>query len=126
MVQWEVLLLAAEVPLADTSRGIPGRLQRLRQRDLGILEAACRSGRQDSRQPGTDGQPPREQRDAARRTHRRRRVALREAHAFEGHAVQIRSSNGGMAVTAEVAPAEVVGEDHDDVRKSGGGWRRKL
>ena len=46
-------------------------------------------------------------------------VALREAHALRGQAVEVRRLDLLLAVAAEVAIAQVVGQDENDVGRSG-------
>jgi hypothetical protein len=48
-------------------------------------------------------------------------VGLREAHPLAREGVEVGCLDDRMAVAAEVAPAEVVGEEHEDVRRAGGG-----
>lgn len=51
----------------------------------------------------------------------RRRMHVSEADAFGGQACGVRRQGAGVAVVAlEIAPAEVVAEDADDVRALGG------
>ena len=45
-------------------------------------------------------------------------VGLGEADAFGGEAVEVRSFDPFLAVTAEIAVAEVVGHDENDVRRA--------
>ncbi len=42
-------------------------------------------------------------------------VVVGEAHAFGGHAVQVGRLDEALAVGAEVAVAQIVGQDEDDV-----------
>lgn len=49
---------------------------------------------------------------------------MREAYAFLSHAIQIRRGDIGT-VTTQISKAEVVGQDHDDVRRTGLGVRGK-
>ena len=44
-----------------------------------------------------------------------RDVEVREAHALGGHAVEVGRADARMAVAAQVAVAQIVGEDDDDV-----------
>ena len=49
------------------------------------------------------------------------RIEAGESHPFRGHPVEVGRADAGMAVAAEIAIAEVVGEDDDDVGFFGGG-----
>ena len=62
---------------------------------------------------------PGEQRVARRRAGRRAAVAVGEPQAFLREPVDVRRLDRGRAVAAEVAVAEVVGVDQDDVRRRG-------
>ena len=61
----------------------------------------------------------RHQRRPRRGAERRRAVELRQPRPFGRHAVEVRRFELRMAVAAEVAVAEVVGQDEDDVRAAG-------
>ncbi|MDX2151639.1 MAG: hypothetical protein SFV54_12955 [Bryobacteraceae bacterium] len=52
-------------------------------------------------------------------------VGLGEAHAFGGHAVEVRGLNVSLAVAADVSPGEVIGEDEDDIRLGAGLCRER-
>jgi hypothetical protein len=51
-------------------------------------------------------------------------VGLGEANAFGGEAADVRGADALLAIAFEVAEAEVVGEDEEDVG-AGGGWLRE-
>lgn len=57
------------------------------------------------------------ERASRRCTYRAASIAIGETHPFGGHPVQVGRGEFLLAVTAQVAVAEVVGEDEDDV-----GW----
>ena len=62
------------------------------------------------------GVQARHERGSRGRTHRRARVALREANAFNGHAIQMRRANALLAVTPDIAVAQVIRENENNVR----------
>jgi hypothetical protein len=57
-----------------------------------------------------------EERPAGGRTGRAAGIKLREAHPLRRHPVQVRRWNFLLAVAPEIAPAQVIGEDDEDVR----------
>jgi hypothetical protein len=62
------------------------------------------------------------QRAARRRADRAAGVILREAHAFSRQTVDVRRSESPLPVTAQIAVAQIVSLNEDDV---GSGLRRK-
>ncbi len=56
---------------------------------------------------------------AGRRAYGRAGIGLRKAHPFRGDPVEVRCLHLPGAITAEIAVAEVVGQDQQDVRFSG-------
>lgn len=115
-----------EVPLAVVGRGVPGGAEHLGQRRLPRREALREPGRHALAAAGADG------------------VAARHEGAARGHAVALDvevvqeeplrrervdpgrggSAEGAAAVAAQLAPAQVVGEDEDDIwlGRIGGHW----
>src|SRR5687767_5491946 len=61
------------------------------------------------------------QRAARRRAYRRAGVELREPHSFGGELVEVRRLDVTLAIAAELAEAEIVADDQDDVRRPLGG-----
>ena len=114
----------AEVPFADQSGGVAGVLQRLGQGHFGGGQAAGGDGAEDAElivgHAGADGVASGHESGAARGADLGGGIELREAQAFGGHTIQIRRLDRRVAVAAEVAVAEVVGQDDDDVRLRGG------
>ena len=53
---------------------------------------------------------------AGRCTDRCTRVELRQAHPFSRETIDVRCTDLGLPVAAELAPSEIVGDDEDDVR----------
>jgi hypothetical protein len=73
------------------------------------------------------GMRPVMKRGAARRAARLAAV-IHEAHAFGSKTVEVRrgrAAHGAAAIRAEIAPAHIVGHDHDDVRLSSRGLRER-
>ena len=64
---------------------------------------------------------PRHQRKARGRTDGRVGIRLREAHALGSQAIQVRGGVLGLAVDAEVGPAEVISDNEKDVGSDGCG-----
>ena len=119
----------AEVPLADHAGGVAARLEQLGDRDLvgrQALGARCRAAPSAPRPPATpympaaDRQAAGQERRPARRAHRLHVEAgpllPRRRHGVEPRRADVRAAEG-----AEIAVAEVVGEDDDDVRRRGRG-----
>ena len=112
--------LIAEMPLARERGGVARRAQELGQRDLGRGEAARRArvGRQRvASLVETDA--PRVRRGQDRRARRHAPVAGRveagKADALGGEPRQVRRAVDAGAVDLDVAVAEVVGEEEDEV-----------
>ena len=107
-----------QVPLADQRGRIVG-LQRLGDRP-GVGRQAGGVRRLDDlvRQPRADRIAPGEKPGPRRRADVGRSVEVREARALLRHAVEVGGPDVGRAVAAEIAVAEIVGQDHDDVRRS--------
>ena len=104
-------------PGADESRAVAPLLEQRSEGDgLGgkrLIEARVQVARFHSRQ----------QRRARRRILGTARVKAREADAFSGEPVEIRSFDLRLAVTAQIAIAEIVGQDEDDARTTRCRWR---
>ena len=121
---------AAEVPLADVGGGVPGRLQHPGERgglggeEVGLLARPVPGPRLEvagdppaGRELAGDDPAPR------RRADRGGDIEPGEPDALLRHPVEVRDLGGHAAGTAQVAPAEVVGEDEDHVRPRGLGGR---
>jgi len=118
--------LSAQVPLADACRGITRRLEMLRQRLLfqrqllgPVRREQLRIVRHLPRTPIREMQPRRvlagHQSRARGRAHRACRVSLGEAQAMLRQLIKVRRLIQIAAVAGEVRPAQVVGQDEDDV-----------
>ena len=116
-----------EPPLAHRAGRVAERLQdlgnrqlRARQRPLPFrLKLAVVADR------GVSGMPSRQQHPARGRADGVARVVLREAHAARGERVERRRLDLLLPVAAELAPAEVVGQDEDDVGRRRGALRQR-
>src|SRR4029077_10868211 len=90
-------------------------LEEFRQGDLARAKVYLAA----RRDPGEDAVAMRGAASQDRRPRRRAdcagRVAQRQSNTLLGERVQVRSLYDGVAVAAEVAVAEVVGEEEDDV-----------
>jgi hypothetical protein len=61
------------------------------------------------------GIAPGHQRQPRRRTRRGAGITVHELHALFGHAVEMRRREIRPSVTGQIGPAEIVGEDEDDI-----------
>jgi len=118
---WRVRVFAV-VPFAEDTGAIAVGLEALGNGGLGLFQFAT------GIRPGADAKrmPPREQHRAGGRTHAPAHEVA-QLDALLEQAVNVRRGNGS-AMRAEVAPAEVVGQEIDDVRLCGGGgdgWAAK-
>ena len=113
----QVLRLMAEVPLADAHGLVALRFQQGGERGLGLGETGLIRRHEHVGHAGSGGVAAGEQRRPRRGANGIGGIELREAHALRRHAVQVGRANFG-AVTAEVAIAEIVGVDHDDVGRA--------
>ena len=108
------------MPLADGLRRIALALEGARDGDL--------LGRQAPRRvlclhpvlhiaghAAANGQAPGEQRGAAGRADGSGDVEVREAHALAGHAVEVGRADARMTVATQVAVAQIVGQNDDQV-----------
>jgi len=89
-----------------------GDCRRLRREVIGIAR------HQDEREGGANGDAAGDERGAPRGA-ARLAVVVGEAHPFCRQAIEVRrggTAHGAAAVAAEIAPADVVGHDHHDVR----------
>src|SRR6185436_8671283 len=104
-----------EMPFADDGRGVTGILEALRQEPLAGVEAVTgRAGNDNRLQAIAERIAPGHQGGAGGRTHRLN-VKLRKLRAAPGQRVDVRRLDVRAAVEADVFPAEVVGDDVDDV-----------
>ena len=126
----EIVEQAVEMPLAAMAGRVARALEQSRQRDL------ARAQVRDTAlgDPGVDAvskrRAPREQRRARRTADGAGGVTLRQPHALLRERVEVRRLDDRMAVAREVAVAEVVGEEEDEVglrgeRKTGKEERRE-
>ena len=115
----DTLRLVAEVPFSDDAGRVADLLQRLGQGDLGGRQTVVRVLEEHPLAPAEHPAPqvyaPGQQGRPARRADRGLRVEAGPALALGGHAVEVGRADRRVPVGAEVAVAEVVGEDDDDV-----------
>ena len=110
-----LLVRVAEVPLADDRRLVAGLLEALRHEPFGGVQPVGRDGRNDGGlQAVAEGIAAGHQGRARRRAHRLD-VELRELRAARGQRVDVRRLDVRAAVEADILPAEIVGDDVDDV-----------
>ena len=113
----------AEMPLAHAAGEIARAFEQRRERQPTMLneQRIIRPDRPVTC-PCAPAVAARHQVVAARRADGRRRMSIRESHPLMGQPVDIRGLHFGGPITAEVAVAQIVGEDKDDV----GLWLRDV
>ena len=107
----------AQPPLADDRRAVARRMEHLG--DRGVLRAQGHVAMAPD--PGVPGVLPGHQRGARRGADRAPGIVLGEPDALPGQAVELRRLEPRLAVGAEIAVAEIVGLDQQDVRLPRGG-----
>ena len=112
-----------EVPLADDPRRVARPLQHRGQGLAPRLDDEGGIARQDARPLPSPGIFPREQGVSRRRAGRRRGVRVGEPQALPRQPVDVRRADPRRPVAADVAVAQVVGIDEDDIRRIGGSRR---
>ena len=123
----KVLELVADMPFAELHRIVACLLQILRNGRGLFGEAVGIARSEHGRERGPDRDAAGDERGAARRA-ARLAVVIHEAHAFGSETVEVgrgRAAHGAAAIRAEIAPAHIVGHDHDDVRLSLRGLRER-
>ena len=115
--------LEAEVPFADEPGGIPRVLQELRQRAARRREADVEPsgwgrgvGLEGTFEPHALLIPARQKRRPRRCAHWSVRVELRQPDPFAGEPIEVRGPDVRRTVAAQIAVAQVVGDDEHDVR----------
>ncbi len=119
----------SEVPLADERGRVPARLQHLGEGHFVERQARRRGVHEDAGSAlgagvewlvaidaGANRQTARQERGATGRAHRRSRIEVRPALALGAHPVEMWRSDIRVPVTREIAVAEIVSQDHDDVQ----------
>ena len=114
-----VAVFGAQVPFAHHGGAVALRLERFGERDLLRRQAGLAVGTEHVAHPRADGVAAREEGCAGGGAGRGGRVELGEAHAFGGHLVEVRRANRRVAVARQVAVAEIVGEEDDEVGAAG-------
>ena len=114
----------AEVPLADHARGVAGRLEQFGDGDFRCWQPSCGIREKHSsfgrHHAIADRQPSREQGGAARCADAGTDVEAGPSLALLCHAVEVWRADGGVAVATQIAVAEIVTENHHDVRFGSG------
>ena len=106
-----------QVPLADP-RGVIPRIteQRGDRRPVRLDQRVAVAPQHAPRQPRAPGVPPGEQAVAGRRAHRRRRMSVGQPQALPRQPIEMRCGDPpGRVERADIAVAEIVGQDQDDV-----------
>ena len=123
------------VPFPDERRIISGALNDRRDRGVitrnadglyAITQHLSIANRffQANREPG--GIPSCKKTDAGRRANRCSGIGVREAHPFLREPIQMRRSVIGPTVTTQIAPAEIVGENENNIRTHSRCGRRSM
>ena len=116
----------AEVPLADAGGGVALVLEQARDGEPARLDERRRAALQHAAlQRTAPGVAAGQDAVARGRADGRGTMGVGEDHAFARQAVEVRRADFGFRVeAAQVAVAEVVGEDEDDVGPRGGSGER--
>ena len=113
----------AQMPLADGPGGVAAFLEQFGQRHFAVRQMPRRAIAQHAKlfvaHAAADRIPSGQQRRAAGRADFGRRVEIGEPHPLGRHAIQVRRADAGMPVAAQIAVAQVVGQDENDVRMFG-------
>ena len=117
-----VFLGVADMPFADEAAAVAGGLQGFWDGDRGVVEGedgdvAAGVGAREFGHTDAMRVAAGQERGAGGRAHRRGGAVVRELHALLGEAVEVWRVDL-RAVMTEVSPAEIVGEDHDEVRRA--------
>ena len=106
----------AEMPLADASGDVARPLEQRGERQASLFDQQRVVGPDRAvARPGAPAIAASQQVVAAGRADRRRRVPLGESHPFPRQPVDVRRPDLRRAIAADIAVAEVVGENNDDV-----------
>jgi len=118
----------ADVPFAEAGRRIALIAEHLRQRQPAFLDhARTADSREHSPHPRAKRHPPRQQAVARRRADGRRAVRVGETHPFGGEPVQVDGRHPRFRIVApDVAVAEIIRQNHEDVRPLGLRFRVRL
>ncbi len=116
----------AQVPLAKHSSTISCLLKLTRQGgQIWVQEVSHASlavallGGKVSVQTVAGGKTPRHESRATRRTYGTRYVKLREQGTLPGQSIQIGCVERPIAVAAQIPPAQIIGQNEDDVGRFG-------
>lgn len=109
--------LAAVVPFAEGARGVTGGFQRLGERFFLEIEPFLAGA--DAAHAGPRMIPAGEHLGTGGRADGTDEETV-ERHAIAGQGIDVRRGEIGISRHAEIAPALVVSEDEDDIRRRGG------
>ena len=107
--------MMAEVPLADRRRAVAAVAKEFGERRLGGGETVPTRRTERARDADAVGIAAGEQGGTRRRADGLRDVEVGEPHALPSEPIDVRRGRRGAAITARIAVAHVVGEDHDHV-----------
>ena len=112
----------AEVPLAHAARGVARGAQQLRQRHaLGVDQQRVVGPDAAALRPCPPSVTAGQQAVSRGRTDRVRRVRVGEAHALFGQPVDVGGLDLRRPIATQVAVAQIVGQDENDIRQSAAG-----
>ena len=121
-VRQVVAAIGAVVPLSDESGGVAGVAEVVTEGPFGQIDPVEPAVARHVDRARAVVVAPREVAGAGRGAERRGRIVIGEAHAPFRQRIERRRVHDRIAIAAEVAPAEIVGEDEEDVRA---GFRRR-
>ena len=107
---------AVEVPFADVTGCVALLLEQLGQGDLGFPQVDPVPAGNPSPDPVSIRGAPGQDGGAGRGTYGAGRVALSKLGPLFGEAVEVGGLDDGVPVAGEVTPAQVVGQEDDEVR----------
>ena len=125
------LVVVAHMPFADHRRVEATRLQHIGDENFFTRQAhrivkkpvdaidQMAAGKRHRRQPVTRCQTARQHRGARRRTDRRRGVIIIQHHALGGQPINMRRLNHRIAGKADIAIAEIIKQNHHNIRRTG-------
>lgn len=124
MNRGQVFVAIPEMVLADLRRRIPERLEEIRDRRIGILQALFRGGKADFQQARAERRLPGDEGGASRGAGLLS-VVVGEQRAVACESVDVRraAAHHAAVVGADVPDADIVGHDHDDIRLAVAGSR---
>ena len=110
--------MVAEMPLPHHAGAVAAAPQNFGQRRLGGGDAVASIGPQRACNTDPVGITAGEERRPRRRADGLGDMEVGEPHPFAGEPIEVRRGGGLSAVAGWITPAEVVGEDDDDIRRT--------